>query len=165
MILYTAVCLLILAADQALKAWVAGNFELYATRPLLPGLVELQYVRNTGGGWSVLSEHTWLLTALSCLIILAVLVLLGKKIVRHPLGRWACVLLLAGGIGNQIDRFRLGYVVDMFHFQFFPTFPVFNIADMAIVCGTVLGAVYYLFFYEKYDAGRGGENHGDHPAS
>ena len=151
MILYTAVFLVLLAADQILKYWVTQNLDLYESMPLIPGLVELKYIQNTGGGWSILSDYTWLLSLLTSVILVVVLVLLVRGIVRHPLGRWGCVLLLAGGLGNLIDRFRLGYVVDMFNFQFM-NFPVFNIADICVVCGMALAAVYYLFFYDKYDA-------------
>ena len=55
MILYTAAFLLLLAADQGLKLWVVNHLELYASAPLLPGVVELKYIQNTGGGWSILS--------------------------------------------------------------------------------------------------------------
>ena len=162
MIFYTAAFLALLAADQGLKYWVTQNLELYQSRPLLPGLVELKYIQNTGGGWSILSDHTWLLSLITALVLAVIAVLLAKKVVRHPLGRWGCVLLLAGGLGNLIDRLRLGYVVDMFNFQFIH-YPVFNIADICVVCGMVLAAVYYIFFYEKYDAKKRGDSHGDAP--
>ena len=61
-------------------------------------------------------------------------------------------LVLAGGIGNLIDRIRLGYVVDMLHFQFWPSYPVFNVADMFVVVGVILFLLYYLFLYEKTDS-------------
>ena len=77
--------------------------------------------------------------------------LLRRGRVRHPLGRVAGALILSGGLGNLIDRLRLGYVVDMFHFVFWPSYPVFNLADICIVAGAVLGAVYYLFLWEKHD--------------
>ena len=163
MILYIAAFLVLLGADQILKYWVTENLDLYASMPLLPGVVELKYIQNTGGGWSILSEHTWLLSLLTSVILAAILVLLAKKVVRHPLGRWGCVLLLAGGLGNLIDRFRLGYVVDMFNFQFIH-YPVFNIADICVVCGMILAAVYYIFFYDKYDAKKRRPPHGDEPA-
>ena len=162
MILYTAVFLVLLAADQILKYWVTQNLDLYESMPLIPGLVELKYIQNTGGGWSILSDYTWLLSLLTSVILVVVLVLLVRGIVRHPLGRWGCVLLLAGGLGNLIDRFRLGYVVDMFNFQFMD-FPVFNIADICVVCGMALAAVYYLFFYDKYDANGREKRDGNHP--
>ena len=162
MIVYAAAFLLLLAADQGLKYWVVQHLDLYASAPLLPGVVELKYIQNTGGGWSILSGHTWLLSLLTALILAAVAVLLARGIVRHPVGRWGCVLLLAGGLGNLIDRLRLGYVVDMFNFQFM-SYPVFNVADICVVCGMVLAAVYYLFFYEKYDAKKPEEPHDDAP--
>ena len=162
MILYTAVFLVLLAADQILKYWVTQNLDLYESMPLIPGLVELKYIQNTGGGWSILSDYTWLLSLLTSVILVVVLILLVRGIVRHPLGRWGCVLLLAGGLGNLIDRFRLGYVVDMFNFQFM-NFPVFNIADICVVCGMALAAVYYLFFYDNYDAKGREKRYGNHP--
>lgn len=151
--IYAVALVLLLAADQLVKLWVVRHLELFETMALLPGLVELKYVQNTGGGWSVLSEHTWLLSLLTVVIMAVVAVLMVRRVIRHPLGLWACTLILAGGLGNLIDRVRLGYVVDMFNFQFM-NYPVFNVADICIVIGMILGAVYYLFFYEKVDAPR-----------
>ena len=59
--------------------------------------------------------------------------------------------MLGGGVGNIIDRIAHGYVVDMFDLMLF-SYPVFNLADCFVVVGVILGAVYYLWFYEKYDA-------------
>ena len=89
----------------------------------------------------------------------AVAVVLLRRIVRHPLGVAAGFLILSGGVGNIIDRVRLGYVVDMFHLEFWPSYPVFNVADICVVCGAVLAVIYYLWFYEKYD--KRGKAHGD----
>ena len=143
-----------------MKLWVVQHLALYESAPLLPGFLELRYIQNTGGGWSILSDYTWLLSILTAFIMLVLLYLLLRRIVRHPLGRTACVLLLAGGCGNLIDRLRLGYVVDMFNFQFI-SYPVFNVADIAVVIGMILAAVYYLFLYEKHDGPERGERHGD----
>ena len=158
---YAILALVLLAADQVVKLWVVNNLELFETKPFLPGFLELKYVQNTGGGWSVLSEHTWFLSLMTILIVLAVAWLMLRRIVRHPLGMFACTLILAGGLGNLVDRLRLGFVVDMFNFQFI-NFPVFNVADMCIVCGMILGAAYYLFLYDKVDAPRKEADHGDH---
>ena len=157
---YIALFLVFLAADQAVKLWVVQHLALYESAPLLPGFLELRYIQNTGGGWSILSDYTWLLSILTAFIMLVLLYLLLRRIVRHPLGRTACVLLLAGGCGNLIDRLRLGYVVDMFNFQFI-SYPVFNVADIAVVIGMILAAVYYLFLYEKHDRPERGDRHGD----
>ena len=121
------------------------------TAPLLPGLVELMRVHNYGAAWSSFSGQKWLLLGVTGVIVLAVAWLLVRKVARHPVGILACCLILSGGIGNILDRLRLGYVVDMLHFQFWPSYPTFNVADMCIVSGAVLGAVYYVYLYEKHD--------------
>ena len=86
----------------------------------------------------------------SGVLLAAVVYLVVKKIVRHPLGLSAAMLVLGGGIGNMIDRIFRGYVVDMFDLQFMD-YPIFNLADIFVVAGVILGAVYYLWFYDKYD--------------
>lgn len=150
----------LLGTDQWVKAWTVAHLELGETAALLPGVIELMRVHNYGAAWSSFSGQKWLLLGVTSVIILAVLWVLVKKIVRHPLGLFAGCLIISGGVGNLIDRVRLGYVVDMLHFQFWPSYPTFNVADMCIVCGAILGAVYYVFFYEKYD-GRGADGAAD----
>ena len=140
-----------LGLDQWVKAWTTPHLALGETTPLLPGLVELMRVHNYGAAWSSFSGQKWLLLGVTGVIVLAVAWLLVRKVVRHPVGILACCLILSGGIGNILDRLRLGYVVDMLHFQFWPSYPTFNVADMCIVSGAVLGAVYYVYLYEKHD--------------
>ena len=140
----------ILALDQWVKYWITVNLPLGESMPLLPGFMQLRTVHNYGAAWSSFSGMRWLLVGVTSVIVLAVAYVLVRRIVRHPLGVAACFLILSGGLGNIIDRVRLGYVVDMFDFQFM-NYPVFNVADIAVVCGAVLAAVYYLWFYEKYD--------------
>ena len=152
--IYTAGALLalgLLALDQWVKDWVSAHIPLGEGLPFLPGFIELRTVHNYGAAWSSFSGQRWLLLALTSAIVLAVTLLLAKRVVRHPLGVLSCCLILSGGVGNIVDRARLGYVVDMFHFEFWPSYPVFNVADICVVSGAILGAVYYLWFYEKYD--------------
>ena len=144
----------LLGLDQWVKAWTVTHLELGQSAPLFPGFLELLRVHNYGAACSSFSGQKWLLLGVTGLIILAVLWVLARRIVRHPLGILACCLIVSGGVGNIIDRLRLGYVVDMLHFQFWDSYPTFNVADMCIVCGAILGAVYYALIYEKYD-GRG----------
>ena len=91
-----------------------------------------------------------LAAVVTVLLMAAVAYLLVRRIVRHPLGVIAGVMILAGGVGNLIDRLFRGYVVDMFDLTLF-SYPMFNFADCCVVVGAILGAVYYLFFYDKYD--------------
>ena len=156
MIACNVAIVLLIAADQAVKFWVVAHLAEGETAPLLPGFVELLRLHNYGAAWSSFSGMRWFLIILTSVLMVILAVVLVKKIVRHPLGRTALVLILAGGIGNLIDRVRLGYVVDMFNFQFM-SYPVFNVADICVVCGVILLVIYYLFFYEKYDAKKGGK--------
>ena len=148
--IFAVLSLAILALDQWVKYWITVNLPLGESMPLLPGFMQLRTVHNFGAAWSSFSGMRWLLVGVTSVIVLAVAYVLVRRIVRHPLGVVACFLILSGGLGNIIDRVRLGYVVDMFDFQFM-NYPVFNVADIAVVCGAVLAAVYYLWFYEKYD--------------
>ena len=140
----------LIGADQALKYWTVSHLAVGESAPLLPGVVRLTRLHNYGAAWSSFSGKTAALLVITTVLMAAVVVLLVKKIVRHPLGVAAGLLILGGGIGNYIDRIALGYVVDMFDLQFM-TYPIFNLADCFVVVGTILGAVYYLWFYEKYD--------------
>lgn len=125
-----------LGLDQWVKAWTTAHLALGETAPLLPGLVELMRVHNYGAAWSSFSGQKWLLLGVTGVIVLAVAWLLVRKVVRHPVGILACCLILSGGIGNILDRLRLGYVVDMIETQFMD-FPVFNVADCFITCGCI----------------------------
>ena len=149
MMLYLLAIIACVAADQAVKLWVVANLGLYESAPLIPGVVELFYIRNTGGGFSILTEHTWLLTILTALLMIGIAVLLVKKAFPHPLAMWSLTVVIGGGLGNLIDRVRLGYVVDMFHFTFWPSYPVFNVADILVVCGVIGFAGYYLLLHDK----------------
>ena len=150
-VLSALLALALLALDQWVKRMITLTLPLGEARPLLPGFVELRTVHNYGAAWSSFSGMRWLLVAATSCIVLALLALLVRRVVRHPLGVLSCCLILSGGVGNIVDRARLGYVVDMFHFEFWPSYPVFNVADICVVSGAILGAVYYLWFYEKYD--------------
>ena len=158
---YTLCALLgaaLLGLDQWVKWWTSSRFaapvppHIYWTpdpaREFLPGLVELTRVHNYGAAWSSFSGMRWLLVVATSCIVLALLALLVRRGVRHPLGVLAGCLILSGGLGNVIDRVRLGYVVDMFNFQFM-RYPVFNVADILVVCGTIGFAAYYLLLHDK----------------
>jgi len=148
---FSVLAVALLALDQWVKFWTVANLELSESAPLLPGLVELLRVHNYGAAWSSFSGQRWLLLGVTACIMAFVVFLLARRIVRHPMGLAACFLILSGGLGNIIDRARLGYVVDMFHFEFWPSYPVFNVADICVVIGAVFGCIYYMWLYDKYD--------------
>ena len=147
---FAAMAALLLVLDQWFKTWIVANLPLGETMAFIPGIMQLRTVHNYGAAWSSFSGMRWLLLGVTSLIVLMVLFVVVRGYVRHPLGLLAASLVISGGLGNIIDRARLGYVVDMFDLTFM-NYPVFNIADICIVCGCFLGCAYYLWFYEKYD--------------
>jgi len=158
--LYAVMAAALLALDQWVKNWITVHLALGEGMAFLPGFLELRTVHNFGAAWSSFSGMRWVLVGVNLVIVLAILFALVRRLVRHPLGRLAGSLVIAGGLGNIIDRVRLGYVVDMFNFQFIH-YPVFNVADMCVVSGAILGAIYVVWFYEKYD-GKGGSHGNPH---
>ncbi|WP_411869583.1 signal peptidase II [Vulcanococcus limneticus] len=123
--------LLVVLVDQLSKAWVVEHLALRGSAPLLPGLLRLQLAYNTGAAFSLLRDSTLALGLVSLVVSLALVVWIQGS---GPLRRWqlpAAGLLLGGAVGNGIDRWRLGTVVDFF--EFVPVrFPIFNVADVAI---------------------------------
>lgn len=109
---YVLASLAIIAADQALKAWVVRSIPLNASaaqqRALIPGVVHLTHIRNSGVAFGMLSGGRWLFLAL----LAAFCVLVVWALVRHKLSapweRWLAVLAMAGAIGNGIDRALYG---------------------------------------------------------
>ena len=128
----------VLAADQISKALVDANLALGESAPLVGGIVQLTSVHNTGAAWGILPNARWLfLIATPVLCLLIALLLIRRRRRIGPLGRVCLSLLLAGAVGNYIDRALLGYVRDMFELCFM-RFPVFNVADSAITVGAAL---------------------------
>ena len=140
----------LVALDQLVKYLVYTNIPLHGSVPFIPHVLELTYVQNTGAAFSVLSEHTWLLTLTSLVMSVVLAAAVWKKFFAHPFGRAALTLVLAGAIGNLIDRALRGFVVDMFH-PLFMQFAVFNVADICVVVGGIAAAIYYIFFYDKLE--------------
>ena len=148
--LYAVLVAALVALDQLVKYLVVQQIPLGEHVPFLPHLLDLTYVENSGAAFSMFSQHTWVLTLISLVLSVVLAVGVFKPLFRHPFGRTALALLLAGAVGNLIDRALQGYVVDMFHVLFME-FAVFNVADICVVVGGFAAVVYYLFFYEKLE--------------
>lgn len=138
--------LAILGIDQYTKVLMAA---FLADKPngtgFIPGFIDLILTYNGGGAWGMLSGHTWLLLAVTIIIMLICIAMLMRVGFKNKLMFWSICLILGGGLGNMLDRiFRGGYVTDFLHFEFMPSFPVFNVADIGIVCGAGLLIVYFL---------------------
>ena len=157
--MYYLVVLFVVILDQAVKYLIRANMRLAESIPVIENLFHITYVQNRGGAFSILEGHTAVLILLPALLAAAMLVFLYKKRRSEP---WAVLLALSlvsgGGIGNLIDRLRLGWVVDFLDFR---VFPVFNIADICVClgCGLLLLAVLFpSIFMKKQEHGEGRNN-------
>ncbi len=134
----------LIAADQITKYIVVSNMALNSSSEFLPGFMNFWYIHNQGGAWGFLEGYTWILLSLTILIMIICVAMLLKFGIRNKLMFWSITLILSGGTGNMIDRvFRGGKVIDFLHFEFID-FPVFNVADCAIVVGAILLVLYFV---------------------
>ena len=155
--LYALLAAALVALDQLVKYLVVQNIPLGHHVPFLPYILDLTYVQNTGAAFSLFNEHTWILTLISLVMSVILAVALVKKFFRHPLGLVCLSLLLAGAVGNLIDRALQGYVVDMFNVLFM-NFAVFNVADICVVVGGIGAALYDLLLWDKLEGPKSREN-------
>ncbi len=141
---------LAVVADQVSKLLVVANIPLYSHVEAIPGLFHLTYTQNTGAAWSSFQGMLWLFALIFALFTLGILwELKHQKMGFTPLEQWCIAAIWAGGLGNMIDRLRLGYVVDMIAVDFI-NFPVFNVADCFITCGCILLMVHLVFFHKEF---------------
>ncbi len=133
-----------LIADQVVKYIVATNMQLGQTIGFIDGFLDFTYIHNDGGAWGILGGNRWLLLGSTAVIMTVLIIMLIKNKMRSKLFFWAVCLVVSGGLGNMIDRvFRSGKVVDFIHATFID-FPIFNIADCAVVIGAGLLMLYFV---------------------
>ena len=144
---YAIVAILILIADQGLKYWVTLNIPLDTGHvTLIPGVLELTNIHNNGAAFSILQHAPhWLFVIFTVVFAAIAVFCLRRNIVHGKVGRWSVVLVLAGAVGNCIDRILSGYVVDMFNFLFM-RFAVFNLADIFIVVAGITLCLHVIFY-------------------
>ncbi len=133
--LYAIFGVLVIILDQAVKYWVAGNIPWQSGgETFIPGIVSLVNIHNDGAAFSFLSGSNARIffIILTGVFTLAVIIALATKFISGPLARWSIVMVTAGGLSNCIDRVIYGYVQDMFKCEFV-NFPIFNVADSALV--------------------------------
>lgn len=140
----------VVALDQFTKYLTVSNIQLGYDIPAIDGLFHFTNVKNYGAAFSSFAGARWFFVALFLVFLGLVVWEFSKK--RMPfsnLERWCIVSLLAGGLGNVIDRVRLGYVIDMIEVEFMD-FAIFNVADCFITCSCILLMVSLVFFNKKF---------------
>ncbi len=139
--------------DQWTKYLAVTFLKDSAPVPIWPDVFELHFLEqgNDGVAWGMLSGQMWLIIPLTCFVIVLLTVVLLRSDLRHSkLFSISCAMILAGGIGNLIDRVLNGAVVDFLYFKLI-NFPIFNFADCCVVVGAILLFVYIVFFCKEQD--------------
>ena len=143
------IILVVIAIDMITKFLLVPNSEEnFNTTVLIPDVLDILPVHNTGAGFSILSGKTWLLILMSAIFLVAYVtfdIIFKSNSVLYEIAS-ACII--AGAIGNLIDRVVFGYVRDFVYLKFI-NFPVFNIADISLTVGCVLLIVYMLISIGK----------------
>lgn len=139
---------LLTAIDQVSKFLAVANLKPVGNITVIDGFFDLTFVENRGAAFGILNGHRWLFIAITVAVTIAAFFYLNKmkECDRvHNILKFSVMLILSGAWGNALDRLFRGYVVDYFEFTFI-NYPVFNVADIYVVCGTVILAVLLLFF-------------------
>jgi len=134
--------LLVIIADQVSKIWVASNMKLGESIPIINRIFHITYIQNPGSAFGLLrfSNKTFIIIGL--IIILVGIFLLFRLAKDNKLVFYSFILLLGGSLGNLIDRFRIGSVIDFLDFRIWP---IFNIADSSLNIGIFLLIIHFLF--------------------
>ncbi|MTD38990.1 signal peptidase II [Erwinia sp. CPCC 100877] len=151
---YLVVSALLIGLDQWVKYLTVTNIQLGETKEFIPGFLSFTNIRNTGAAWSLLEGKMWFFYIITVIVVVVVVYILVKNLHASKWFTVGLTLVLAGAVGNFIDRIRLGYVVDMFQTEFI-RFPIFNVADMTLVIGVACIFI-YLILDEK--AAKDGKN-------
>ncbi len=143
LIQYAAIAVLV-ATDLFIKKIVVDNIALYEEVKFIDGVLGWTYVQNTGMAWSLFDGNPQLLSVITGIIIAVFLVVLALPM-KRPLAYDICIpLILAGGLGNMVDRITRGFVVDYIR-TLYVDFPVYNFAD-CLVCIGAFALIFYLIY-------------------
>ncbi|WP_225743985.1 signal peptidase II [Marinilactibacillus sp. Marseille-P9653] len=143
MIIYYVIAAIIVGIDQLVKYLTVQNISLYETVTAIPNVLSFTYHQNSGAAWSILEGQMWFFIIVTLIVIGVIVYFLHTQGRQSFLFSSALTLLLAGAIGNLIDRVLNQYVVDMFRLEFVQ-FPIFNVADMSLTFGVGLMILYLI---------------------
>ncbi|MBD9010278.1 MAG: signal peptidase II [Clostridiales bacterium] len=144
--IYTIIAAVLIVADYITKLWAERVLTKISSIPLIENVFHLTYVENRGIAFGMFSGGRVVFIAVS-LIVMAVLLIIVFKTPKDTRTVWlkgGASLVIAGAIGNLIERLVKGYVVDFFDFRLI-NFPVFNVADIAVCVGVVMLLIHFLF--------------------
>ena len=123
--------------DQLVKSYVVQNIALGEIKSWIPNLVSLTYLQNRGAAFSILQDQQLLFAVITLVVVVGAIWYLHKHMEDSLWTVSGLVLIIAGGLGNFIDRVSQGFVVDMFHLDFV-NFAIFNVADSYLTVGVIV---------------------------
>lgn len=148
---------LLVVADQLVKNWAVEVLQPVGSMDFIHfgdfKILDLTYLENRGAIFGSMAGQRWFLVGFTSLVIIAGIIFMFATLKRSKLLNIAVGLFIAGGIGNLIDRIRLGYVVDMFEVKLF-NFAIFNVADICVTVAFVLLVIYGIFIDPKIEKSR-----------
>ncbi len=146
MIIPIILAVFLLIADQVTKYIALMRLKPVGSVTFIDGFMDFTFVENRGAAFGILNGKTWLLLIMAAVICIVIVIAMIKmpNTKEYKWLKWSLILILAGAIGNVIDRLFRGYVVDFFEFTFIE-WPVFNMADIYVVVGTIVMAILVLF--------------------
>lgn len=152
LVISLAVIAVLTAIDQYTKYLASSNLKGQDNIILIKGVFELEYLENRGAAFGILQNQQWLFIILFILFVIIVSVLYVRmpQDQRYYPVRIIALMIISGGIGNLIDRVRLGYVVDFFYFSLID-FPIFNVADIYVTVSMVVLFILFIFYYKEED--------------
>lgn len=143
MIFAIVLSIVLIGVDQLLKFLATQYLAPVGVAQVVPGFVELRYVLNDGAAFSMLAGKRWLLVGVTGVALLAVAYFVFVRRPKSKVEHLALIMIFAGGVGNWIDRFLNGTVVDYVNFQFV-SFAIFNFADVCVTGGFALLIVWFI---------------------
>ena len=128
---------ILIVLDQLVKSYVVQNIALGEVKTWIPNLVSLTYLQNRGAAFSILQDQQLLFAVITLVVVVGAIWYLHKHMEDSLWMVLGLILIIAGGLGNFIDRISQGFVVDMFHLDFI-NFAIFNVADSYLTVGVVV---------------------------
>ncbi|MBR5475089.1 MAG: signal peptidase II [Lachnospiraceae bacterium] len=145
LVLYGILAVGLIILDQLSKYWASTTLLQEGFIEVIPGAFEFRYTENRGVAFSMLQDQRWVFIPVSILMTLVLIIMLMRSPMRQSkLFCISTILVIAGAIGNLIDRIVLGYVIDYLYFSLID-FPIFNFADCCVVVGAILLSAYMIF--------------------
>lgn len=148
MVSYLVVSIILIIIDQLTKYLTVQNIDLYEVVDVIPNFVSFTYIQNTGAAFSILEGQMWFFYIVTTVVVAGLIYYMYTEAKQDKLLGFLLSLILAGAIGNFIDRLFLQYVVDMIKLEFID-FAIFNVADSYLTVGVILLLIYTLYDERK----------------